>query len=1131
MDATIYPVGTATSSHGIAGLDPDSYTAHKLKHASPEHLHHTTRRFFIGPIPEGWLSSNRKSWYKRRLELSSYSSRKASFNAQEGQTHHQRTMTGLDRSAVARMSFSFPQPEDIEDSVSGSERDEEATATEDDGEEEDDEDDEELEAPRELEPVSTVMQEQDLPGSEYASAKSRSSSPRDVRKGVLQPTTDAPAGVSPSNTRAPQSPKASPQPNQNDLRDFRIQVTDSPDVQPGSSGEPGTSDGNRLSGLSGTDTRTSSLRQEGLGVQHDNVDAGSLTRLLSPTRADSRPPPKSRDGARSMRRHDPAPMASGSDQHQARRKQSEGVRFKVGEAVADKQRRVGRRAESARSRVGKKIARRQTLQEGTIVKMEKMLTRIDSTLQQVPDDYDENASMRVKTLQLQKWTEFMVVARRSRRSDEDDFRLQFYKTRVIPEIDDNSSKKKPYREIRLVRKSTHVNLFSSLDKSVVIWHPYKKGSRITIMKCESTAHSVEWYTFLRDALGWKRPDKLQVSVPDLGVALQIEKPFENMEAAGLEAEDEETALAMVAEAEQAVAGKIIAQCTETLQGNPEWTSVMQHWQANVKPGLAWKRYDRLEWIHGVNEQKMYGSMAMQHSYELELRPKVHYPQHAHGKKGKDHEEPPPIEGFLIRMTSQKGLHKRMGKTFFKRLYFSTHDHLLTFNRPAQATPPHPPRLQTITGANIPSSRDIIDGTPIMYDIDPFPLDNNNKQIQFLSTGIQDRINRADREAFAEARRNHANLSSSDGYINMTRIRTVRPMQWGTDSVDETLSSGSDNDEHVPFHASVPDTLRPDGTTTAIDDHRVFELILDNGLVVRLQAYDRRTRDEWVSRLKKLVKYWKLRKTSDMNIFKSIRAANLSSLKIDEDVEAELGQFGQKWEVTRSEASPELYNICSIGSCRTISLSGLLYRKARRHGTFQRCGVVLSGGQMLIYQSTLRKTSGAQVANIHQEKQQVIDLAGCYVYSGLIVEDDLLYQNRTFDANHVGTLASLPRVWTEDGWTSTDVDVMCCFVVWMNTRKGWFRTAGDSIFGTNKEGATEGQETPAAADGKDGKGRRRAKIKRVRQLGVPGRGIVFKCRSRAERDLWVLNLGIEIERLVERQRWEDESGEGEVRFAG
>lgn len=1098
MDAPLSHVGTHTSSHGIPGLDPESYTAHKLKHASPEHLHLTTRRFFIGPIPEGWLNSNRKSWYKRRLELSSYSSKNASFNAAAGQSHHHRVKTGLDPSTKARMSISFPQPEDIEDLAD--EQDEDAEDAEDTAE-----DDEEEQETTELEPVSTEALQ---PADESTTdARSRSSSPRNTPRRVPSHILDgAPVNTSPressSRTRA------------RDGDGVRIHITRSgSDSQQRYSNEASASEGNQRSA---TDTRASSLRQNGLDVQFDNMEAGSRTALLSPNDGGARHKP--RDEAKSLNKHEPAPMTSDSHEPHLKRNQSSGVRFKVSDAVADRQRRVGRRAGNARHRVSRKIARRQTLQEGTIVKMEKMLVRMDSTLQQIPDYYDENDSMKTDTKQMEKWKEYMVVARKSKKSDEDDYRLQFYDTRVIPEIEDNSTKKKPRREIKLIKRAAHVNLFSSLDKSLVVWHPYRKGTRITVMKCESPAHSTEWYTFLRDALGWKRPDKLQVSVPDLGVVLQIEKPFENLAKVALDEEDEETAIAKVVEAEQAIAGRIVAQCLEMLEGNPEWTSIIHQWHETFKPGLAWKRYDRLEWIHGVNEQKMYGSMAMQHSYELELRPKIHYPQHATGKKGKDHEEPAPIEGFLIRMTSQKGVHKRMGKTYFKRLYFSTHDYFLVFNRPAAATPPHPPRLQTISGTNIPSSHDIIENTPIMYDIDPFSVDNSEpKQIKWLDSDFEDRIERNDREAYEEARRNHANLSASDGYINMTRIKKVRPMQWGSDSVDETLDSGSDAD----FHEDVRDSERHDGTTSQIDDDRTFELLLENNLVVRLQAYDRHTRDEWISRLRKLVKYWKLRKVADMNNFKTVRATNLKTLKIDEDVEAELGQFGHKWEVTRSEASPQIYNVCSIAACRTISQSGLLYRKARRHGTFQRCGVILAGGKMLIYQSTLRKTSGEQVAHIHQEKQQVIDLRGCYVYSGLIVEDDLLYQNRTFDANHIGTMASLPRVWTEDGWTSTDVDVMCCFVVWMNTRKGWFRTAG-SMLGQGQGDGSESEGT---------KGQRRAKIKRVRQLGVPGRGIVFKCRSRAERDLWVLNLGIEIERLVEKQRWEEEeSGEGQVRFA-
>ena len=259
------------------------------------------------------------------------------------------------------------------------------------------------------------------------------------------------------------------------------------------------------------------------------------------------------------------------------------------------------------------------------------------------------------------------------------------------------------------------------------------------------------------------------------------------------------------------------------------------------------------------------------------------------------------------------------------------------------------------------------------------------------------------------------------------------MQMGAHPVDENLSSGSD----VDFHQSVSDTRREDGATKSIDDGRVFELVLDNGLIVRLQAYDQNTRNEWITRLRKLVKYWKLRTIADMDLFKSVRQANLFVLNIDEEMEAMAGQFARKWEVQRSEASPQIHHMCGIGACRSISLSGLLYRKARRRGTFQRCGVILTGGQLLIFQAGLRGYTGAQLKHIHQERTDAIDLKESYVYSGLITDDDLLYRNRTFDFNHPG-MQALPRVYLNDGWTSTDEDAMTCFVVWRNVRRGWFR---------------------------------------------------------------------------------------------
>jgi hypothetical protein len=788
--------------------------------------------------------------------------------------------------------------------------------------------------------------------------------------------------------------------------------------------------------------------------------------------------------------YNPAPIEDDEPGTSRLGRTSTGVRFKVAEGITSRQERIARRVESAQQRVLQKKFRRDTLQEGAIVKMEKMLVRIDITLQPLPSDFDENDGMRTETRAIEKWQEFMIVARRSHK-DEADFRLQVYKTRVIPEIEDDKPKKKPAHEILMSPRTTRVNLYSSLDKTIVIWHPYKKGTRIFIMRPRSGAHAVEWYTFVRDMLGWARPASLQVSVPDLNVSLQLQKPFAGLSELqkAIADVDENTALAKTIAEEQAVAGKIIRQCTEMLEGDPEWSTVLETWSKTNKMGLAWKRYDRLEWIHGAQEQKMYGSIAMERSYDLELRPKQHYPTHTHGKQGKRHEEPAPIEGFLIRLTSHKGHHQRYGRAFFKRLYFSTQNQFLVFNRPAKATPPHPPRLPTVTGSNIPSSHEIVQQTPTMYEIVPFPV--RDGEVAWLSSGNREYVHGQDQNAFEEARRNIENLKQCDGYINICHIVKVRKMKWGATEMDEAIDSGSDCD--VEFHQEVEDTTHEDGETKKLDEDRIFELVLENGLVVRLQAYSQQTRDEWISRLRRLMKYWKLRIKADMDTFKSVRKHNLEQLNIDEEMEAIIGQFARKWEVSQSEASPQLYHMCGISFCRPISISGLLYRKPRRHSTFQRCGVILTGGQLLIFQAAIRKITGEQVKHIQQERQQAIDLKDCYIYSGLITEDDLLYQNQTFDSNHPG-MHALPRIYLEDGWTSSDEDTMTCFVVWHGLRKSFFK----AVVGEKEDGGT------------------RQRLRQVSSLGVPGRSIVFKCRSRAERDHWVMSVGMEIDRLQLQQ---------------
>lgn len=165
------------------------------------------------------------------------------------------------------------------------------------------------------------------------------------------------------------------------------------------------------------------------------------------------------------------------------------------------------------------------------------------------------------------------------------------------------------------------------------------------------------------------------------------------------------------------------------------------------------------------------------------------------------------------------------------------------------------------------------------------------------------------------------------------------------------------------------------------------------------------------------------------------------------------------------------------------MSGVLYRKPRKHATFKRYNVVLCHGEMLIFHNTYRSRTGTELPHVHQERHLTLSLRDCYIYSGLITENDLLYQNQTFDSSTPGR-HPLPRVY-QDGMTSHDEDTMTCFVLWHGMRRSLFKM-------TNEDGRTVRH--------------------RVTQLGASGKSIVFKARSRLERDAWVMSIGMEIERL-------------------
>lgn len=1070
----------AAPIHDVA---PGSYTAQRLQHATARHLHLTTRRCFIGPVPEGWLKSHRKSWYGDYLNLSNYSSRAATFSASSDYSH-QRQITGLDGpSASATLRHSFPQPDDAsndEDEEGEEEEEEEGVENNDDGES----------------TVEICQQEaRELRQSEASPSRSRSLKPQPPLKQRLTSNNSELSPNGRSYITAPANPRrkrqerlASIDTTQSPLPSSFVTAYESPKATSKARSRPA-----ERASLP-QDTKAAKEQQRA-SAQIDGDAASSTASLLQhgqPPAADT-PSPQSFQtqsnidhsrmesvGTAAERRE---ASHSAGDLHEPAKAATPGlIRFNI----PDEAHREDKETQAKVTHVNRRRSwrhRHGQSRPGEIVKMEKMLVRMDSTMQELDADYDENDSLKVEARTIEKWREYVVVCREST-SDDSDYTIQMYNTRVIPAVEETYVQKRLAHEIPLKKKATRINMYSSLDKTLVLWLPWKRGRAIYILRTRSSASAVEWYTFIRGVLGRRRITTLQVNVPDLSVSLQLVDPFGHLESSSdaIEAaKGNEDAIARTMQAERAIAGEIVSQCIRMLENSPEWSDVLDIWLKHEKMGLAWKRYDRLEWVHGANEQKMYGTMAMQKSHELELRPKQHYPTTIK-KSAESLEEPAPVEGFLIRLTSQRGRTQRLGKMFFKRLYFVTHNQYLCYCRPAKALPPPPPKLRLNEDRNIPSPSQIVDKTPLIYAVDPYPLKDG--EVEWMSNMNSAVRTRRDDEAYKEAERNVNTMLRAEGYINLSHVTRVRNVHRGATPADDNVDEGPD----VNFHEEVPDTRRDDGKTDQFEDDRTFEMVLKNGLIIRLQAFNEQTKKEWMARLEKLITYWKLRLAGDMDLFKQIRQANLKRLDIDEESEAYLGQFGRKWEVSRSIASPQLFNMCGISCCRAITLAGTLYHKPRRHTTFLRCGVILCHGQVLIFRGTMRERTGKEMPHIQHERENVIDLKDCYIYSGLITEGDLLYQNQTFDSNRPGHHA-LPRVYLEDGWTSTDEDTMTCFVIWQARKRSFFKAREDQ-----------------------GEGKTRQRLRYVSQLGVPGRSIVFKTRSRAERDHWVMSIGMEIERL-------------------
>jgi hypothetical protein len=462
----------------IANLSPDSFTAQKLVHAlimygdhtltrpatcdtraslphveallhrphSRTHLYTQCKLHTYTRPQTAWLSKHRRDWYKHHLRIN-YSTRAATFSSDPREAR-QRQLSGLEGpSTSALFQHSFPQPEELDVEEEGGANGAEAsgangaagatTATP-----------PALQVPRGSEQKEDVLvgNEDD----EFVDAPSEPEEEDDLRVYTHQED-----GVDQENTR-----KTRRSSTKSFVTASSVQLTadedEVEDVSPPQQ-EQGQA---QASGLQ-VPSRQGEVGQKALGkrpvssVESDNapestvgeasVEAGSTSSLLrnadvdkAPTVADVDPKsPAKGILARVKRRSElgfsrsDSPTDGESPDGNLTRKKSNLrnlVKFDIPED--SKRAKVHLKAKQAQMSIARapNKLRRQRLRDGLVVKMERMLVRVDAA-DEVPDDFDENVNQRVNSRVKDKWREYMVVCRHNH-TDNADFVMQFYQTRV-----------------------------------------------------------------------------------------------------------------------------------------------------------------------------------------------------------------------------------------------------------------------------------------------------------------------------------------------------------------------------------------------------------------------------------------------------------------------------------------------------------------------------------------------------------------------------------------------------------------------------------------------------------------------------------------------------------------------------
>ncbi|KIY44808.1 hypothetical protein FISHEDRAFT_50785 [Fistulina hepatica ATCC 64428] len=308
------------------------------------------------------------------------------------------------------------------------------------------------------------------------------------------------------------------------------------------------------------------------------------------------------------------------------------------------------------------------------------------------------------------------------------------------------------------------------------------------------------------------------------------------------------------------------------------------------------------------------------------------------------------------------------------------------------------------------------------------------------------------------------------------------------------------------------------TTTSARSHlrkrRSFELLLESGLVMRFEAHSCIVALEWIERLRALIIYWKKRHTVDAR--EEMDLAQARRPRITPRMRAQQAAPSLETSPDLSTSLPALgsiYNWCVIEGCRAVTRGGRLFMRNGIHGRYKAVEMFVAAGEIVLF-----RTRPSKSVNVAMKRK--VPLFDAYVCSGyfaaLALPQGQLSQIDT----------SLPRRY-QDGLEVDDPEDDLLFMVWYRNDKQAGHNSALSAQGHGAEKNTPSSDQSAkprhSGPGTAANSHKNA----VPSLSAKHQLVVFRARSKLERDSWCWVLNCEIEKLIrcnkEREAQIRESG--------